>query len=95
MTPLSDDLRSAITTLGYYAVPATTDQAAASAALKHVVDGGITSAIPEALRSMGRAYTRDVDGRIIPSSHNWIMRTAYLLSRMIDEWMAERKGIAA
>lgn len=95
MTSLPDDLHGAITTLGYYAVPANIDQAAASASLKHVVDGGITSAIPEALRSVGRTYTHDAGGRIVPSAHNWVMRTAYLLSRTVDEWLDKQMERAA
>lgn len=84
---LPDDIFQGIVTLGYFPVPLDSkpEQAAQIAGLRSVVDSGCVEQLPEALREISRAFTKNIDGRNIPISRNWVKRTASHLANSIED----------
>jgi hypothetical protein len=95
MTTLPDSLYQHIFTLGYFAVAVNTEQVNASWNLRETFRRGDIHQLPDALRKLSRAYTRNVSGIVIPASHNWIKRTASHLADAIDAWLSDQLERAA
>lgn len=93
MNHLPSDLFDRIDALGVYAPthPRKPECAAALLDLRGVLAVGNTAALPDVLRAVAGAYSRNIAGQMIPPRLNWVRRTALWLADEVDAW----KGGAA
>lgn len=94
---IPDDIYQGILTLGYFAIPHDTEpiQAECSAWLRETLASNDADLLPEALREIGRAFQKDIKGRNIPISRNWILRSAFSLADQVDAWLEEQQRVRA
>lgn len=82
---MPDTLYRQVEHLAAYALPSSAAQIAARAALWDALGADAPSAVVDALRAVGRAW----------SVETWASRRAFKLAGRIEDWLVEQEAIAA